>query len=85
MGLHQAHLNIYNKDQPNQYLEVALGLTKAETRDRAQIDVIQEQVLKYGRPIGVPHRWMRKDGESFPFADSVVSKTPIDLNSKANL
>jgi len=77
MGLHQAHLNIYNKDQPNQYLEVALGLTKAETRDRAQIDVIQEQVLKYGRPIGVPHRWMRKDGESFPFADSVVSKTPI--------
>ena len=33
--------------------------------------------MKYGRPIGVPHRWMRKDDENFPFADSVVSKTPI--------
>ena len=77
MGLYQAHLNIHNKDQPNQYLEAVFGLTKTETRDRKQIDVIQEQVLKYGRPIGVPHRWMREDDENFPFADSVVSKTPI--------
>ena len=40
MGLYQAHLNIYNKDRPNQYLEAVFGLTKAETRDGKQIDVI---------------------------------------------
>ena len=77
MGLYQAHLNINNKDQQSQYLEVAFGLTESETRNKQQIDVIQEKVLKYGRPIGVPHKWMRKGDESFSFADSVVSKIPI--------
>ena len=77
MGLYQAHLNIKNKDQQNQYLEVAFGLTESETRNKQQINVIQEKVLKHGRPIGVPHKWMRKGDESFSFADSVVSKIPI--------
>ena len=77
MGLYQAHLNIYDKDQQNQYLDAAFGLTEAEIRDRKQIDVIQEKVLKYGRPIGVPHKWMRRGDDSFPFADSVESKNPI--------
>ena len=60
-------------------LRAVFGLTEAELRrgTDSQIDLIQQQVLQSGNPIGVPHSRTPLARMEFPDAKSVQSKDPI--------
>ncbi len=79
MGVYRGTLRIWEADQLIKKVEAVFGLTEAELRrgTDSQIDLIQQQVLQSGQPIGVPHSRTPLQQIEFPDAKSVQSKDPI--------
>ena len=79
MGVYRGTLRIWEADELVKKVEAVFGLTEAELRrgTDSQIDLIQQQVLQSGQPIGVPHSRTPLDQIEFPDAKSVQSKDPI--------
>ncbi len=79
MGVYRGTLRIWEADELVKKVEAVFGLTEAELRrgTDSQIDLIQQQVLQSGQPIGVPHSRTPLEQIEFPDAKSVQSKDPI--------
>ena len=79
MGVYRGALRIWEDGQLVKRVEAVFGLTEAELRrgTDSQIDLIQQQVLQSGNPIGVPHSRTPLERIEFPDAKSVQSKDPI--------
>ena len=79
MGVYRGALRIWKDGEPVKEVEAVFGLTEAELRrgTDSQIDLIQQQVLQSGQPIGVPHTRTPLEQMEFPDAKSVQSKDPI--------
>ena len=79
MGVYRGTLRIWEANELVKKVEAVFGLTEAELRrgTDSQIDLIQQQVLQSGQPIGVPHSRTPLDQIEFPDAKSVQSKDPI--------
>ena len=79
MGVYRGALRIWEDGEPVIEAEAVFGLTDAELRrgTDSQIDLIQQQVLQSGNPIGVPHTRTPLQQMEFPDAKSVQSKDPI--------
>ena len=79
MGVYRGALRIWEDDELVKEVEAVFGLTEAELRrgTDSQIDLIQQQVLQSGQPIGVPHSRTPLERIEFPDAKSVQSKDPI--------
>ena len=79
MGVYRGALSIWEDGEPVKKVEAVFGLTEAELRrgTDSQIDLIQQQVLQSGNPIGVPHSRTPLEQMEFPDANSVQSKDPI--------
>ncbi len=79
MGVYRGALRIWEADELVKKVEAVFGLTEAELRrgTDSQIDLIQQQVLQSGQPIGVPHSRTPLEQIEFPDAKSVQSKDPI--------
>ena len=79
MGVYRGALRIWEDGELVKEVEAVFGLTEAELRrgTDSQIDLIQQQVLQSGNPIGVPHSRTPLAQIDFPDAKSVQSKDPI--------
>ena len=79
MGVYRGTLRIWEDGELVKKVEAVFGLTEAELRrgTDSQIDLIQQQVLQSGHPIGVPHSRTPLQQIEFPDAKSVQSKDPI--------
>ena len=79
MGVYRGTLRIWEDGEPIKEVEAVFGLTEAELRrgTDSQIDLIQQQVLQSGQPIGVPHSRTPLQQMEFPDPKSVQSKDPI--------
>ncbi len=79
MGVYRGALRIWKDGEPVKEVEAVFGLTEAELRrgTDSQIDLIQQQVLQSGQPIGVPHSRTPLQQMEFPDAKSVQSKDSI--------
>ena len=79
MGVYRGTLRIWEEGEQVKKVEAVFGLTEAELRrgTDSQIDLIQQQVLQSGQPIGVPHSRTPLEQIEFPDVKSVVSKDPI--------
>ena len=79
MGVYRGALRIWEDGELVKEAEAVFGLTEAELRrgTDSQIDLIQQQVLQSGNPIGVPHSRLPLEQTEFPDATSVQSKDPI--------
>jgi signal transduction histidine kinase len=79
MGVYRGALRIWEDGELVKKVEAVFGLTEAELRrgTDSQIDLIQQQVLQSGHPIGVPHSRTPLQQIEFPDAKSVQSKDPI--------
>lgn len=79
MGVYRGTLRIWDAGELVKKVEAVFGLTEAELRrgTDSQIDLIQQQVLRSGQPIGVPHSRTPLQQIEFPDAKSVQSKDPI--------
>ena len=79
MGVYRGALRIWEDGEQVKEVEAVFGLTEAELRrgTDSQIDLIQQQVLQSGQPIGVPHSRTPLEQMEFPDAKSVQSKDPI--------
>ena len=79
MGVYRGALRIWEAGEQVKKVEAVFGLTEAERRrgTDSQIDLIQQQVLQSGQPIGVPHSRTPLEQMEFPDATSVQSKDPI--------
>ena len=79
MGVYRGALRIWEDGEPVKKVEAVFGLTQAELRrgTDSQIDLIQQQVLQSGQPIGVPHSRTPLQQMEFLDTKSVQSKDPI--------
>ena len=79
MGVYRGALRLWEDDELVKEVEAVFGLTEAELRrgTDSQIDLIQQQVLQSGQPIGVPHSRTPLERIEFPDAKSVQSKDRI--------
>ena len=79
MGVYRGALRIWEDGELVKKVEAVFGLTEAELRrgTDSQIDLIQQQVLQSGQPIGVPHSRTPLEQMEFPDAKSVQSKDSI--------
>ena len=79
MGVYRGALRIWEDGELVKKVEAVFGLTEAELRrgTDSQIDLIQQQVLQSGNPIGVPHSRTPLEQIEFPDAKLVQSKDRI--------